>query len=55
MKAPVNSTKIQGILDTIAPGTRISFTMIHPGSVQQADDADLERAKALFGDRLSIE
>ena len=55
MNAPINHTKLQGILDKVAPGARISFTRIRPGTGNGTSEADIARAKALFGDRLNIE
>ncbi|MDO4572975.1 MAG: DNA polymerase III subunit gamma/tau [Clostridia bacterium] len=55
MNAPINQTKLQGIVDKVAPGTRIAFARIRQAADAGASDADVERARALFGDRLTIE
>ncbi len=52
LSAPVNFGKLSGILAGIRPDARIALVRME---VKPASDADIERAKALFGDKLRIE
>ena len=52
LTAPVNQTKLQTIIASIAPETRLSLVESRGGKA--AAEEDVARAKALFGDKLKI-